>query len=159
LIPKEIIDGGLALMKSAPAAYLTTIDEHGYPVTRAMLNLHNESQYPELQETLRSESNPFTVYFTTNMSSAKVAQLKACAKVSIYFCDPTRFHGLMLSADAELLTATDSKHRFWVDGWQRYYPRGKDDPDYAIIKAVPRSARGWYHTRTYEFSPTDRDRK
>ena len=153
MIPKEMIESSLTLMRTAPAAYLTTIDENGYPVTRAMLNLHNAEQFPTLRNTLEAEENPFMVYFTTNTSSDKVTHLRANGKVAVYFCDPGRFHGLMLSADAEVLTDAEIKRRFWVEGWQRYYPRGVDDSDYAIVKAVPRSARGWYQTRTFEFSP------
>ena len=58
----------LELMKTAKAAYLTTIDEHEYPETRAMLNLRNDDRYPGLAEFF---SRPMMIlpYFTTNSSS------------------------------------------------------------------------------------------
>jgi general stress protein 26 len=31
----------------------------------------------------------------------------------------------------------------WVEGWEIYYPKGRDDPDYTVLRVDPLRARGW----------------
>ena len=57
------------IIESYETVYLSTIDQNGYPSTRAMLNLRNKKQYPHLVPMYAKESNEFTIYLTTNTSS------------------------------------------------------------------------------------------
>ena len=139
----EIRQWSLALMGTAEATYLTTVGGKGYPETRAMLNLRNKKQWGTLAPVFDGHREDFLIYFSTNTSSSKVSQIRANPRVSVYFCHPRRFHGLMLGGDIEIVTDQALKRRLWQNGWEVYYPRGVDDPDYTILRLLPAFARGW----------------
>jgi general stress protein 26 len=146
---QEIKQASYTVMEKADAAYLTTIDGEGFPHTRAMLNLRNPSQYPELIQFFQEHGNNMVLYFTTNTSSKKVAQIKANPRVSVYFCTPKKFHGVMLGGSIEIVTDDAIKHALWQEGWKRYYPKGVTDPDYAILRLAPHFAEGWYKSTRF----------
>jgi general stress protein 26 len=56
------------VIEQASFTELTTIGSDGFPSTRAMLNLRNKQQYPQLIPLYRKEINPLVVYMTTNTS-------------------------------------------------------------------------------------------
>ncbi|MFX1242951.1 MAG: hypothetical protein ACFFA7_17030, partial [Promethearchaeota archaeon] len=68
---EEVKKISLELMKTSKAAYLTTIDSEGYPITRAMFNLRNENQFPEFSDFFNGLNNEFEIYISTNTSSSK----------------------------------------------------------------------------------------
>lgn len=145
----EIKKVNLELMRTADAAYLTTIGEDGRPYTRAMLNLRNEGQFPK-QAKLCGNSG-FSTLLSTNTSSRKVSHIKNNPHVSVYYCRPRQFHGLMLSGEMEVVSDPELRHALWEDGWERYYPAGKDDPDYTILHLRPQFAQGWFQGRHFYF--------
>ena len=61
-----------------PIAYISSVDNEGYPCTKAMLA-------PRKREGIK------VFYFTTNTFSLRVAHYKANPKASIYFCDAEGF--------------------------------------------------------------------
>ncbi|WP_321519631.1 pyridoxamine 5'-phosphate oxidase family protein [uncultured Bacteroides sp.] len=127
----------LGVIESAEVVYLSTIDENGYPSTRAMLNLKNKKQYPHLISMYTEESNQFTVYLTTNTSSAKIKEIGNNAKASLYFCKPESFTGTMLQGKIEIVTDSEFKHNAWMKGWELYYPGGIDSEDFSMLRFVP----------------------
>ena len=77
-------------------------------------------------------------------------QILSNAKVSVYFCDPGKFHGLMLVGKIDIVTDQGLKKQIWQDGWERYYPDGADDPDYTILRLLPAYAKGWDKSAPFE---------
>ena len=75
----------LELMETTKAAYLTTIDSEGYPITRAMFNLRNKEQFPEFVDFYKGIENEFEIYISTNTSSSKYEHIKQNPKISVYF--------------------------------------------------------------------------
>ena len=106
---------------SQPVAYISSVDDEGYPWTKAMLA-------PRLREGIK------TFYFTTNTFSIRVAQYKANSKASIYFCDEKGFRGLALRGTMEVLTDVESKQKIWCEGDTEYYPGGVTDPNYCVLR-------------------------
>lgn len=135
---------GLELMETSKAAYLTTLDSDGFPITRAMFNLRNQEQFPEFTEFFQRQENEFVIFISTNTSSTKVAQIKNNPAINVYFCDTDDFKGFMLGGKAEILNDRKLKHEIWLDWWTRYYREGVDDPDYTIIRLFPKQGR-FYH--------------
>jgi general stress protein 26 len=115
---------GLALIKRSKIAMLGTIDEKGYPNIKAMMNL--------ISEGLR------TIWFSTNTSSKRVAQLQKNNRVSVYYVDEVKMMGLMLVGEIELLQDEESRKKLWFDGCEKYYPKGINDPDYTVLKFTAR---------------------
>lgn len=67
------------LIDKQRAAFISSVDEDGFPNTRAMLP-------PRKRVGIK------TLYFSTNTSSAKVGQYRDNPKTCVYFCD-WRFSG------------------------------------------------------------------
>lgn len=99
----------LELVRTTDAAYLTTIGEDGRPYTRAIINLRNEEQFPK-QAKVCGKSG-FLALFSTNTSSRKVSHIKNNPHVSVYYCQPRQFHGLMLSGEMEIIN--DAHFAVW----------------------------------------------
>ncbi len=143
----------LELMESSKAAYLTTIDSEGYPITRAMFNLRNKEQFPEFSEFFAKQDNEFVIYISTNTSSSKIDHIKKNSKISVYFCEPEDFKGVMYGGDAEIIDDIELKKEIWLDWWERYYSKGLEDPDYTLIKLSPKNAKFYYRLNQIHFQP------
>ena len=100
-----------------PIAYISSVDQEGFPWTKAMLK-------PRKREGIK------TFYFTTNTFSIRVAQYKVNPKASIYFCDAKGFKGRMLRGTMDAA----SKEMIWHKGDEQYYPGGVTDPNYCVLK-------------------------
>jgi general stress protein 26 len=111
-----------------PIAYISSIDEEGFPCTKAMLA-------PRKREGIK------TFYFTTNTFSLRVAHYKANPKASIYFCDEKGFKGMMLRGTMEVLTDAASKEMIWREGDEQYYPGGVTDSNYCVLKFTATDGR------------------
>lgn len=125
------------MIETSETVYLSTIDKNGYPSTRAMLNLRNKKQYPHLVPMYEKESNEFTIYLTTNTSSAKIQEIENNSKVAVYFCNPKSFTGIMLQGNIEVVTSKEFKHSAWMKEWELYYPGGIDSEDFSMLRFVP----------------------
>ncbi|MBR5086998.1 MAG: pyridoxamine 5'-phosphate oxidase family protein [Muribaculaceae bacterium] len=122
---KELI---AQMADSLPITYISSVDNEGYPCTKAMLA-------PRKREGIK------VFYFTTNTFSLRVAHYKANPKASIYFCDAEGFKGMMLRGTMEVLTDAESKKMIWRDGDEQYYPDGVADPNYCVLKFTATDGR------------------
>ena len=122
---KELI---AQMADTLPVTYISSMDEEGFPCTKAMLS-------PRVREGIQ------VFYFTTNTSSLREAHYRANPKASIYFCDEEGFKGMMLRGTMEVLTDAKSKEMIWRDGDTEYYPGGVTDPDYCVLKFTASDGR------------------
>jgi general stress protein 26 len=145
----------LDLMATAPVVYLATIGDDGYPRMRAMLNLRNRSQYPDHMHLYEHHDQDFMVFLATNTGSSKRRELEANPGIGLYYCHPEAFFGLSLIGDVEIVDDPGVKEAVWADGWERYYPQtgGPDDPDYTLLRLLPRQAQGWRDAQRFAFEP------
>jgi general stress protein 26 len=133
----------LLLTEVADRAYLTTLGEDGYPRTRAILNLRNPSLFPRQTELFALHRKDLVTHVSTNTSSSKTRQVERHPRGCIYYCHPTRWRGVALIGDLEVTRDAELRHALWNDGWEIYYPKGVDDPDYAVITLRPLRVEGW----------------
>jgi general stress protein 26 len=143
------------LMEKAKAAFLTTIDADGFPQTRGMFNLRNKESWPRLVPFFSDHKENFMVLFTTNTSSTKIDDIRINQKVSVYYTIPDEWRGLMLGGTIEIVDDDDLKKFLWHEGWERYYPKGYDDPNHTVLRLYPTVARGWNQNHTYRFEIGD----
>ena len=129
----------LDIMGRADMVTLATMGGDPYPHMRALFNLREAKRFPSLAGYQRDKG--LVVFLGTNTSSIKVRETGAEPWVSVYFMIPGEFKGLCLSGKA----APDPEARaaMWVEGWEMYYPKGRDDPDYTMLRVDPLRARGW----------------
>jgi general stress protein 26 len=150
---EEIKNMCLELMETSKALYLTTIDSDGFPITRAMFNLRNVEQFPEFSDFFASLDNKFEIYISTNTSSSKVGHIKENPKINAYYCNPDEFKGVMFGGIVSIIEDKDTKKKIWLDWWNKYYPKGLDDPDYTLLKLTPKIAQFYYKLQKVEFEP------
>jgi general stress protein 26 len=117
---EEATRKSLALVNNSQIALLGTNGDDGYPNVKAML-------VPE-HEGLKQ------LWFSTNTSSRRVAQLRRDPKACVYFVDFNVWQGLMLVGKMEILQDPESRKRLWHPGDEQYYPLGVDDPDYSVLR-------------------------
>lgn len=126
------------LIDKQGVAFISSVDEEGFPNTKAMLP-------PRIREGIK------TFYFTTNTSSKRVAQYKKDAKACLYFCDKRFFRGVMLRGTMEVLEDAYSKELIWQDGDTMYYPEGVSDPDYCVLRFTAINGRFYSHFKSEDF--------
>jgi general stress protein 26 len=148
---EEVKNSALKLISESKAAYLTTIDLEGFPITRAMFNLRNKEQFPEFSEFFQNQEDIFTIYISTNTSSTKVEHLKNNPLMCVYFCDADNFQGFMLGGSVEFINDIKLKKNIWLDWWTKYYPKGIEDSDYTLLRLAPKTGRYYYKLKQVNF--------
>ena len=103
-------------------AFISSVDENGYPVTRAML----------APRVIKDN----VMYFSTNTSSKKVAQFLNNNKACVYFYKRGRFkyQGVTIKGTVDVCTDQPTKDMIWRLGDSLFYKQGKTDPDYCVLK-------------------------
>jgi general stress protein 26 len=117
---EQAIKDALALVNDSTIAMLGTNGDNGCPNIKAMIKMENEG----LQR----------IWFSTNTSSKRVAQVLQNPKTCVYFVDMNQWMGLMLVGTVEVLQDAESKQRLWRPGFEKYYPLGVTDPDYSVLR-------------------------
>jgi general stress protein 26 len=109
-------------------SFISSVDEDGYPNTKAMLS-------PCKREGIK------IFYWHTNSPSIRVKQYKNNSKACIYFCDKRFFRGVMLKGTMEVLEDKKIKKEIWKDEFEMYYKGGRDGGDFTILKFTAKSGR------------------
>lgn len=121
-------------------AFISSIDEEGFPNTKAMLSPRKRSGLREF-------------YFSTNTSSMRVKQFINESKACIYFYHKglVKFEGVMLTGKMEVLTDQGSKNMIWKKGDTMFYKKGVTDPDYCVLKFTAIKGRYYCDLKTESF--------
>ena len=142
---RDVYDAVWALRMNSNSAYLSYVDEAGYPGIRAMLVLEHEKIE--------------THYFSTNTSSQKVAALRNNGKAAVYYCDPENFQGALFVGNMEVCTDAETKAFLWRDGFERYYPQGVTDPDYCVLKLTVLHGSHYHGLCNTKFTPEELNKR
>ncbi|HUN56375.1 MAG TPA: pyridoxamine 5'-phosphate oxidase family protein [Smithella sp.] len=126
------------LIDKAGVSIISSVDEDGFPNTKAMLP-------PRKREGIKH------IFFTTNTSSMRVKQYKANPKACVYFFDKRFFKGVMLRGAMEVLKDSASKKMIWKPGDEMYYPKGVTDPDYCVLKFTAQTGRYYSNFKSENF--------
>ena len=116
-----------SLVENAKNVYVSSVDENGYPNTKAMLSLQRDGMGAH--------------YFSTNLSSKRAAQFALNPKACVYYCDEPAFRGLMLVGTMEVCTDAYHRELLWREGFERYYAEGVTDDDYCVLKFTAEKGR------------------
>ena len=126
------------LIDKAGVSIISSVDEDGFPNTKAMLP-------PRKREGIKH------IFFTTNTSSMRVKQYIGNSKACVYFFDKRFFKGIMLRGAMEVLKDSASKKMIWKDGDEMYYPKGVTDPDYCVLKFTAQNGRYYSNFKSENF--------
>ena len=134
--PEETIGN---LVDKQSVSFISSIDENGYPNTKAMLA-------PVKREGIK------TFYWHTNSPSIRVAQYRNNSKACIYFCDKRFFRGVMLKGIMEVVEDIEIKKEIWKDEFSIYYNGGMDGGDFIILKFTAKNGRYYsnFHSEDFE---------
>lgn len=123
MTPEQIKSAALEIIRKAEFTVLTTIDEEGYPESRAMINLREGGLLP---------------FFSTNTSSRKIGQIAKCPRGNAFFAANHEWKGVTLIGGLVLVNDDPTRKSLWKADWTMYYPGGVNDPDYSVIRLLPR---------------------
>ena len=128
-----------SLIDKQTVSYLSSVDENGYPNTKAMLA-------PVKREGIK------TFYWHTNSPSMRIKQYRNNPKACIYFCDERFFRGVMLKGMMEVIDDKDIKAQIWKDSFSMYYQGRVDGGDFIILRFTAESGRYYsnFHSEDFE---------
>lgn len=130
-----------ALVENAKVIFVSSMDDRGYPNTKAMLAIQHDGL--------------FIHYFSTNFSARRSQQFLKNPKACIYFCDEEKFMGLMLTGNMQVLTDHEHKAMLWRDGFEIYYPDGIDTEDYCVLKFTAEKGNYYHGLTNNDFAMED----
>lgn len=124
---QEIFDKAKQIIGKCPFPAFTTIDENGFPQSRAMM--------------VSGLDDDHTLYYITSRTSAKCSQIEANPNVSTLWTsvvEPMRDWGsVLIKGKASITDDKALRDRFWMDQLTFVFPGGADDPNYVIIVVKP----------------------
>jgi general stress protein 26 len=143
---KELEALALDIMGRSDMVILATMGKDPYPHTRALFNLRDARRFPG--PAAYQADKGLSVFLSTNSSSIKVHEVGESPWVSVYFMVSSEFKGLQLSGRA--VPDPEARAALWMRGWEIYYPKGRDDPDYTVLRIDPVRARGWNSAAAFD---------
>lgn len=134
--PAETIGG---LIEKQGVSFISSVDETGYPNTKAMLP-------PVKREGIK------TLYWHTNSPSLRIRHYRNNPRACVYFYDKRFFRGVMLKGTMEVLEDIKIKKEIWKDEFTRYYKDGMEGGDFIILKFTAESGRYYSNFHSEDFA-------
>lgn len=111
----------ISFIKRQKTSILSSVDEFGYPWSRALIQPRH------------IDGN--ILYFATYTSSNKVKHYKNNNKASIYFFEKGKnYQGVMIKGTMEIVTDYKIKEKLWLPFYFKFYKKGISDPEYSILR-------------------------
>lgn len=140
---KELIKAAKDLIECCESVYMSTFNKkYDCAETRAMANIRSKDYYPSNLELFTEED--LSNFMITAISSNKINQIKENKNISLYYYCPKLKKSLTLFGETEIIYDDETKKKLWDDEWSRYFKLGHEDPEYAVIKFIPKVAK--YHS-------------
>ncbi len=120
-------------------AFISSVDENGFPVTRAMLAPR------------KIDGND--LYFSTNTSSKKIQHFLRNPNACVYFYQrgKIKYQGVMIKGTMQVCTDQPTKDEIWRFGDRFIYKKGVTDPDYCVLKFTCKSAEYYCDLKIEDF--------
>ncbi len=84
-----------------------------------------------------------TLWFFTRASSHKVDEVQHDQHVGVTYADPSKQDYVSLSGKARLVRDKSAIEAHWGESMRTWFPKGKDDPDIALLKVDITMAEYW----------------
>lgn len=121
-----IIEKAAKIVAEAQVVTIASIDENGYPRPVPVVMLKGGME---------------AIYFSTGSSSAKTAHFKANPKAGLSIVQGG--DSVVFTGNIEIINDLDLKRSFWGDWMKPHFPMGVEDPEYCLMKFVPKSNALW----------------
>ncbi len=83
------------------------------------------------------------LWFFTRASAHKVDEVQADQRVGVSFADPDRQNYVSMSGRASLVRDRAAIDAHWAEPVRTWFPKGKDDPDIALLRVDVTQAEYW----------------
>lgn len=127
---KENVELVAKLMKDIDIAMFTTVGQGGYLVSRPL-------------STQDVTFDGERVWFFTEADSPKVAEIKRNRKVNLAYASDKKNTYISVTGDAMLNRDPSRIDQFWNDALKAFFPKGKNDPNVALIEVALHTAEYW----------------
>ena len=118
------------MVKDIDFCMLTTVDENGDPHSRPMSS--------------NGDIDPNgDIWFFTGASSHKVSEISNLPKVNVSFADPDNQNYVSITGTAQLVRDRKKIDELWRPEFKMWFPKGKDDPEVALLKVNLEKAEYW----------------
>ena len=121
-IRKDIIE----IINNSELAFLSTINLENFPETRVMSNEFN-----------RNIDENLSIYFACGTNSPKFDQVIKNSVASLYYFIAENMKNMILFGKVEIINDKSLKDILWKDDLRQYFPGGKEDELYGILRFVP----------------------
>ena len=75
------------------------------------------------------------VYYAASLKSPQVKRIKMNPNVLVLWFGNNKY--VSLRGFAEIITDKAVLYEIWHESFKKYFPNGKNDPDYVVIKVMP----------------------
>ena len=130
LVPTDDLKKFRELIKDIDFCMLTTIDERGDLHSRPM------SSNGEIDDNA-------DLWFFTGVSSHKVSEINDTPRVNVSFADPQNHNYISITGRAHLVRDRKKIEELWKPQFQMWFPKGKDDPNVALLRVRAEKAEYW----------------
>ena len=130
LVPTEDLQKLRDMVKDIDFCMLTTIDERGDLHSRPM------SSNGEIDDNA-------DLWFFTGASSHKVSEINDTPRVNVSFADPQNQNYISITGRARLVRDRKKIEELWKPQFQMWFPKGKDDPNVALLRVTAEKAEYW----------------
>ena len=83
------------------------------------------------------------LWFFTRAHSAKTREIKDDQTVLLAYAEPSDQNYVSLSGTARIVRDQAKIHEMWSEMMRTWFPKGKDDPEIALIKVDVKTAEYW----------------
>jgi len=118
------------LLENIDVAMFTTIGADGYLVSRPL-------------STQKASFDGERVWFFVEADSPKVAEIRRNKKVNLAYASKDKNTYVSLAGDARANRDKDKIDELWSDAYKAYFPKGKADPNLALLEVQVRTVEYW----------------
>lgn len=118
------------LLEGIDIAMLTTIGKGGYLVSRPL-------------STQAAAFDGEKLWFFTEADSPKIGEIRRHPKVNVAYSSKEKNTYVSLAGDAAINRDRALVELFWNDALKAFFPKGKDDPNLALLEVTVRTIEYW----------------
>lgn len=118
------------LLENIDIAMLTTVGANGYLVSRPL-------------STQQAQFDGKRVWFFTEADSPKIDEIRRHPKVNLAYASKDKNTYVSLAGDARVSRDQAKIDELWNDAMKAFFPKGRNDPNLALLEVVVRTAEYW----------------
>ncbi len=118
------------LLENIDVAMFTTVGADGYLVSRPL-------------STQKTSFDGERVWFFIEADSPKVAEIRRHSKVNLAYASKGKNTYVSLAGEARVNRDKDKIDELWSDAYKAYFPKGKSDPNLALMEVRVRTVEYW----------------